>query len=228
MVLRDVLSYDGAVQYVPLPLQQCGFGGQLLFTQTQLSIDMRIGVYSGSFNPVHVGHVALADYLVQQSVVDKVWLIRSPLNPLKHSEDLMSNEARADMLALAIQGHPGLEVCTVEDHLPLPNYTIRTLQTLQQQYPQHQFHLVIGADNWAIFNQWREWDVILRDFHLVVYPRPGYPMPESDDRYPTVRFVQAPMYDISSTQIRQRLKSGLDLTGWVDPKVAHYLKYDIA
>ena len=104
---------------------------------------MRIGIYSGSFNPVHLGHVALADYLVREGVVDEVWLIRSPLNPLKQSSDLMSNEARAEMLRLAIEGHAGLRVCDVEDALPLPNYTICTLQTLQGQYPEHEFHLII-------------------------------------------------------------------------------------
>lgn len=186
---------------------------------------MRIGIYSGSFNPVHLGHVALADYLVREGVVDEVWLIRSPLNPLKQSSDLMSNEARAEMLRLAIEGHAGLRVCDVEDTLPLPNYTICTLQTLQSQYPQHEFHLIIGADNWLIFRRWRDWDVILRDFHLIVYPRPGYVLSPESMCESAVRFVDAPQYDISSTQIRQRLAQGLSLAGWVDPKVEEYLHH---
>ena len=189
---------------------------------------MRIGIYSGSFNPVHKGHIALADYLVEESVVDEVWLIRSPLNPLKQSSELMSNQVRAEMLALAIEGHRGLSVCNIEDELPLPNYTILTLKTLQKQYPQHEFYLVIGADNWLIFNQWKEWNVILNDFHVIVYPRPGYPLPNKPSQYSTVLFVEAPQFDISSTQIRQRLQQGKTLSEWVDPKVEQYLRYVIA
>ncbi|MBR0036876.1 MAG: nicotinate-nucleotide adenylyltransferase [Bacteroidales bacterium] len=185
---------------------------------------MRIGIYSGSFNPVHLGHVALSDFLVQEGFVDEVWLIRSPLNPLKQGTELMSNEARQHMLELAIEGHKGLRVCTIEDELPVPNYTIVTLQTLQQRYPLHEFYLIIGADNWLIFNRWKDWDTILRDFHLIVYPRPGYPLSAlATDEFPTVRLVDAPLHDISSTEIREALKKGLDISNMCDPKVVEYL-----
>lgn len=190
---------------------------------------MKIGIYSGSFNPVHLGHVALADFLVKDGFVDEVWLIRSPQNPLKRADGLMDNEARLAMLRLAIEGHRALKVCTIEDELPLPNYTISTLRELQHRHPEHEFHLIVGADNWLIFRQWKDWDVILRDFHLIVYPRPGYPLPDIDaNQYPTVRIADAPQYDISSTQIRQKLAQGESLAGWVDPKVEQYLRYDTA
>ncbi len=186
---------------------------------------MKIGIYSGSFNPVHLGHVALADFLVKEGFVDEVWLIRSPQNPLKRADGLMDNEARLAMLRLAIEGHRGLKVCTIEDELPLPNYTISTLRELQHRHPEQEFHLIVGADNWLIFRQWKDWDVILRDFHLIVYPRPGYPLPDIDpNQYPTVRIADAPQYDISSTQIRQKLAQGESLAGWVDPKVEQYLR----
>ena len=190
---------------------------------------MRIGIYSGSFNPVHLGHVALADWLVRQQIVEQVWLIRSPQNPLKPATGLMSNQARQEMLELAISGHPGLQVSTIEDSLPVPNYTVSTLQALRQQHPEHEFHLIIGADNWLIFDKWKDWQLILHDFHLIVYPRPGYPLPQpAASQYPTVRFVDAPQFDLSSTQIRQRLAQGLSLSGWVDPKVEQYLVHDTA
>ena len=189
---------------------------------------MRIGVYSGSFNPVHKGHVALADYLVQQSLVDEVWLIRTPLNPLKAGAELMGNEERRAMLELAIEGHEGLRVSDVEDDLPLPNYTICTLRRLQELHPDKEFFLVIGADNWQIFNKWKDWQVILRDFHVIVYPRPGYPLPEEGIKYSTVQWVDAPMFNISSTEIRQRLKLGQSLSDWVDIKVEKFLHHVIA
>lgn len=188
---------------------------------------MKIGIYSGSFNPVHLGHIALADYLVQEGYVDQLWMIRSPLNPLKAAGEMMSNQARQEMLELAIQGHAGLCVCTIEDSLPMPNYTINTLQALHEQYPEHEFHLVIGADNWLIFQRWRDWQTILDDYHLIVYPRPGYPLEEmSAEIYPNVRVADAPQFNISSTEIRRRLAQGLSLAGWVDNKVEQYLLYD--
>lgn len=188
---------------------------------------MRIGIYSGSFNPVHVGHVALCDYLVREGIVDAVWLIRTPQNPLKQSRGLMSNELREQMLRAAIEGHEGLEVSTIEDELPVPNYTVRTLQKLRERYPEHEFSLIIGADNWLIFDKWREWDTILKDFKLVVYPRPGYGLePHAVDfaYNPThVRFVEAPQYDISSTEIRKRLAEKQSLEGLVDKRVEEIL-----
>lgn len=188
---------------------------------------MRIGIYSGSFNPVHIGHIALADYLVQEGFVDELWLIRSPLNPLKASGEMMSNQARQEMLELSIEGHPGLRVCNIEDTLPVPNYTINTLETLHKQFPQHEFHLIIGADNWLIFEKWKDWEKIISDYHLIVYPRPGYPLTEiSIQQYPNVRVADAPQYDISSTEIRKRLVQGLSISGWVDKKVEQYLLYD--
>jgi len=190
-------------------------------------VRVKIGIYSGSFNPVHLGHIALADYLVREGFVDQLWLIRSPLNPLKEAGELMSNAARQEMLELAIQGHKGLKVCNVEDSLPVPNYTINTLEALHIQYPEYEFHLVIGADNWLIFPKWKDWEKILENYHLIVYPRPGYPLPDIPvSKYPTVRVADAPQYDISSTEIRQRKAQGLSLVGYVDSKIEEYLCHD--
>lgn len=189
---------------------------------------MNIGIYSGSFNPIHQGHVALCDYLVEQGVVDEVWLIRSPLNPLKAAcaDTLAPDPHRQAMLELAIEGHAGLSTSTIEDELPRPNYTIMTLRALQERYPEHRFHLIIGGDNWLIFPRWREADTILRDFHLIVYPRPGSPLPPIDtERYPTVRLIDAPLHDISSTQLREMLKQGNNPDErLLSPRVLHYIQ----
>ncbi len=177
---------------------------------------MRIGIYSGSFNPVHSGHIALCDYLVREGFVDEVWLIRSPLNPLKASsaQTLAPDADRQRMLETAIEGHEGLRVCCIEDDLPRPNYSINTLRALQQQQPEDEVHLIIGADNWLIFDQWRAFDDILQDFHLIVYPRPGYENPESAeitsrlDASHVVFATGAPQFDISSTEIRESIREG--------------------
>lgn len=188
---------------------------------------MKIGIYSGSFNPVHEGHIALCDYLVQEGVVDEVWLIRSPLNPLKaaSANTLAPDEDRQKMLELAIEGHRGLKVCCIEDTLPKPNYTVNTLQALQKLFPGEEFHLIVGMDNWLIFDKWRAYDTILTDFHLIVYPRPGYVQetPEAlTELTANVRMVDAPLFDISSTEIRdaiaQQMKPKL-----IAPNVLSYI-----
>lgn len=185
---------------------------------------MRIGIYSGSFNPVHVGHISLVEYVVKQNIVDQVWLIRSPQNPLKVNSSLLSDEHRAEMLRLATKGRQGLSISTIEDNLPKPNYTINTLRALQEEYPDEEFYLIIGADNWDIFDKWKDWDIIIRDFHLIVYPRPGYEYPEIDqESFPTVQVVDAPQFDLSSTEIRDLIKEGEPITGYVDEKVEEYI-----
>lgn len=185
---------------------------------------MKIGVYSGSFNPVHVGHIALVDYIIAQGIVDEIWLIRSPQNPLKSSATLLSDNHREAMLELAIVGHEGLKINTIEDHLPKPNYSVNTLRALQKQHPDDEFHLIIGADNWEIFDRWREWTEIVSKFHLIIYPRPGYPYPEVDAvRYPNVQVVDAPQFDISSTEIRERYKKGESISHLVAPDVLTYI-----
>ena len=191
---------------------------------------MRIGIYSGSFNPVHTGHVALCDYLVQEYIVDEVWIIRSPLNPLKAdaADTLAPDDDRAAMLRLAIAGHPGLHVCTIEDDLPRPNYSITTFHALEEQNPDQEFHLVIGADNWLLFDRWRAYDEFLTRYHLNVYPRPGYPLTASDrlrlgpEAISRVRFVDAPLYDISSTEIRAAISEGRT-PGFIHPDVLAYI-----
>lgn len=188
---------------------------------------MRIGVYSGSFNPVHNGHIALVNYILGQDIVDEAWLIRSPQNPLKIREERMNNsdEHRAEMLRLSIEGQKGLKISTVEDHLPRPNYTINTLNKLKEDNPEHEFYLIIGADNWEIFDRWYDYESILKNFHVIVYPRPGYEVPNiNTETYPTVQLVDAPLYDISSTRIRELCSKGKSIKKLVSPSVEKYIK----
>jgi len=192
---------------------------------------MKIGIYSGSFNPVHKGHIALCRYLVKEGLVDQVWLIRSPLNPLKVSsaQTLAPDDDREAMLRIAVRGYKGLRVSTIEDDLPKPNYTINTFHVLEQQYPDHEFHLIIGADNWLVFDKWRAYDEFLTRYHLIVYPRPGYEMGEEEklqfgsDAILNVRFVNAPLYDISSTEIRAAIAEGKE-PEMLNSRVFAYIK----
>ncbi len=191
---------------------------------------MTIGIYSGSFNPVHKGHVALCDYLVRQGLVDQVWLIRSPLNPFKveSAQTLAPDADRAAMLRIAVRGHKGLRVSTIEDQLPKPNYTINTFHALEEQFPEHEFHLIIGADNWLAFDRWRAFEEFLTRYHLIVYPRPGYEMGEEEklrlgpEAIRNVRFVDAPLYDISSTEIREDIAAGRE-PAMLNPRVFAYI-----
>ena len=184
---------------------------------------MTIGLYGGSFNPIHKGHTSLAQSLVDQGLVDEVWLLVSPLNPLKQtSGDIAAYEHRLRMAELACKGHKGLRVSDLESHLPVPSYTITTLDALAATYPQHTFSLVIGADNWQGFNKWYKSDEIIARYPILVYNRPGYPLDEAN-LPPSVKVVNTPLYDISSTQIREAIKKGERPTDWLSPKVLRYI-----
>ena len=184
---------------------------------------MRIGLYGGSFNPIHKGHTSLAQSLVDQGLVDEVWLLVSPLNPLKQtSGDIAAYEHRLRMAELACKGHKGLRVSDFESHLPIPSYTITTLDAIAATYPQHTFSLVIGADNWDSFHRWYKADEIIANYTILVYNRSGYPLDEAN-LPPSVKVVNTPLYDISSTQIREAIKKGERPTDWLSPKVLRYI-----
>ena len=184
---------------------------------------MRIGLYGGSFNPIHKGHTSLAQSLVDQGLVDEVWLLVSPLNPLKQmSGDIAAYEHRLRMAELACKGHKGLRVSDFESHLPVPSYTITTLDALAATYPQHTFSRVIGADTWDSFHRWYKADEIIANYTILVYNRPGYPLDEAN-LPPSVKVVNTPLYDISSTQIREAIKKGERPTDWLSPKVLRYI-----
>ena len=180
-------------------------------------------VYSGSFNPIHNGHIALAEYLVDRQIVDEVWVIITPQNPLKPSNTLINDNLRLQMARLALEGRKGIVVSDVEIHLPKPSYTIDTLRFLQSQYPLYSFCLLIGQDNVTIFDKWKSYRQILQDFRVLVYPRSGATTTEQL-KYPEMQLLtDAPTVDISSTDIRSRVKSGLPITGLLPDAVAEFI-----
>ncbi|MBQ6964785.1 MAG: nicotinate-nucleotide adenylyltransferase [Bacteroidaceae bacterium] len=186
---------------------------------------MKIGIYGGSFNPIHRGHVELAASIVRQGLVDELWLLVSPLNPLKQGaeSDIAEYEHRLNMARLATEGVDGVKVSDFERHLPVPSYTITTLGELRKAYPDHEFVLVIGADNWERFPRWYHAQEIVDTYNILVYRRPGHEIDESV-LPPSVRVVETPLYDISSTEIREGVQRGEDMKEWVDEKVSGYIK----
>lgn len=186
---------------------------------------MRIGIYGGSFNPIHKGHTELARAIVEQGCVDELWMLVSPLNPLKQDEttDIAEYAHRLRMAELATEGIDGVRVSDFESHLPIPSYMVTTLGELDKAYPEHEFVLVIGADNWERFPRWYHADEILANYPILIYRRPGCTIDETS-LPPTVQVVTTPLYDISSTDIRTSARRGRLLRRWLDPKVANYIK----
>ena len=179
---------------------------------------MEIGIFSGSFNPIHIGHLALANYLCEYEGVDEVWFLVTPHNPLKEEAGLMDDGVRLKLVQRAIEGYPRFRASDFEFSMPRPSYTIYTLDALKARYPDHRFHLIIGSDNWQLFPRWYQHERILREHRLLVYPRPGYTV-DPASLPSSVRLVEAPLFDISSTFIRQALAEGRDIRFFLHPAV---------
>ncbi|MDE6317512.1 MAG: nicotinate-nucleotide adenylyltransferase [Muribaculaceae bacterium] len=181
-----------------------------------------IGILGGSFNPVHSGHTMLASYLAQWGYVDQVWLTLSPRNPLKEKpEELLPDLKRLTMLNLAIKGATKLDICDIELTMPSPSYTIDTLDVLSKRYPAKKFKLIIGSDNWMIFDKWRAAGRILSDYGVIVYPRPGYPIKER--MVDGMEVVNAPTVYLSSSFIRNAVAKGKDVSYFLPPGVYKYI-----
>ena len=170
----------------------------------------RTGIYGGSFNPIHLGHVCLAKALSESGLVNEMWLLVSPQNPFKVDEQLLDDEKRLQLARLAVRDVPGVEVCDREFFLPRPSYMHNTLQALSQEHPDREFVLVIGADNWERFPAWYRSQDILSDYSIIIYPRPGYTL---QDVPQGVTIADTPLLDISSTEIRNRIQNQPDYDG---------------
>ena len=183
----------------------------------------KTGIFSGSFNPIHIGHLALANYLCEFSELDEIWFMVSPHNPLKERADLWSDELRLQLVKLAIEDYPHFRASDFELKLPQPSYTIHTLDCLKATYPEQEFYLIIGSDNWSIFNCWFQYERIIAENSILIYPRPGYPV-SAENLPPTVHLEDTPVFEISSTFIRQALAEGRDIRYFLHPKVYSYLQ----
>jgi len=185
---------------------------------------MRFALFFGSFNPVHKGHTGLGKYIVDNKLVDEVWFVVSPRNPLKNQKGLIDERQRLEMLQLAIQDEPFFKASDIEFKMPVPSYTIDTLQLLSSEYPENHFVLMIGSDNALVFDQWKNFGKILSDYEVIVYPRKGFNFDEVSDRFRQMKLADTPIYNISSTQIRDAILNKKDISKWLHPSVFQYIK----
>jgi len=177
----------------------------------------RTGIFGGSFNPIHVGHIGLAQQILKQDLCDEVWLMVSPQNPLKTDSELLPEQTRLALARKAVEGIEGVEACDFEYQMPRPSYTWKTLRKLCRTFPEREFSLVIGSDNWLCFDRWAHHAELLRRYPIIVYPRRGYeisdPLPES------VKLLRAPFFPCSSTLIRQKVAARESIVGLVPDNI---------
>jgi len=181
------------------------------------------GLFFGSFNPVHNGHLIIAQYMLQYAGIDEIWFVVTPRSPFKEKETLYDDYRRFDLVNLAIEGSIGMKAMDIEFRLPQPNYTVNTLAALAEKYPDHSFQLIMGSDNLQYFEKWRNYQFILEHYKLIVYPRPGS-LETALLFHPSVRQVDAPLMEISSSFIRKAISEGKDMRHFLPEPVYTYVK----
>ena len=185
-------------------------------------IKSKIGLFFGSFNPVHNGHLMLANYIVEYTDLDSVWFVVSPQNPFKDKKSLLEDHHRRDMLEMAVQNDERFDVCDIEFYMPKPSYTIDTLVRLSERYPNTEFYLICGMDNLVSFKKWKNYQVILDNYHLMVYPRKNYEGGELLN-HKSVHVIEAPEIEISSTFIRKAVSENKDVRYFMPEKSYKYM-----
>ena len=186
---------------------------------------MRIGIFGGSFDPIHIGHAIIAQHIINSGVVDRLWFMVSPLNPLKVDKDRhVADTDRLRMVEMVSRPMEGVETSAFEFSMPRPSYTIDTLNALQAKFPDDEFYLVTGGDNWQIFDKWRNSEEILAKYHLLIYPRLGYEVVIPDELKDRVTLLDAPIIELSSTEIRERLAKGLSVRYSVPDEVLGFIE----
>ncbi|BDS09362.1 nicotinate (nicotinamide) nucleotide adenylyltransferase [Aureispira anguillae] len=180
---------------------------------------MKIGLFFGSFNPIHTGHLIIANYIVETTPLDQLWMVVTPHNPHKKRATLANDYDRLHLVNIAVENHNKLHSCDIEFEMPKPSYTIDTLTYLKEKHPEHDFVLIIGGDNLGSFHKWKNYEVILEHYELYVYKRPKYELGALQN-HPSISIIDAPLMEISSSIIRQLIRDKKSIRYWVPDKVS--------
>lgn len=184
---------------------------------------MITGLYFGSFNPIHIGHMAIANFMIEFSELDQLWFVVSPQNPLKEKKSLLKDYHRLEMVRLAVEEDERFRASDIEFRLPTPSYTIDTLAYLDEKHPGMEFQLVMGADGLRTYHKWKHAELITKKYHRLIYPRPGADL-EAISRLPNVTLVNAPLMEISSSFIRSAIRNGKDVRHLVPARAYQYMR----
>lgn len=185
---------------------------------------MKVGLFFGTFNPIHIGHMIIANYMAEFSDLDEVWFVVTPLSPFKKKSSLLDNHHRIAIANIAVENYPKLQTSDIEFKLPQPNYTVNTLIHLEEKYPKHQFCLIMGEDNLKGFHKWKNYETILENYELYVYPRISDGNTEIELlKHPKIHQVSAPIVQISSTFIRKSIKEQKDISTMLPQDVWNYI-----
>ena len=188
---------------------------------------MKIGLYFGTFNPIHVGHMIIANHMAEYSGLEQIWLVVTPHNPVKSKSTLLEDYKRLEMVFLATGPYPKLKPSDFEFKLPQPNFTVNTLAHLKEKYPQHEFSLIMGEDNLRTFQKWKNHDVILENHELYVYPRIAAEVEDALlGNHPKIKFISAPVVEISSTFIRESIRNGKNVRPLLPAEVWQYVDHN--
>lgn len=185
---------------------------------------MKVGLFFGTFNPIHIGHLIIANYMAEFSDLDEVWFVITPQSPFKQKKSMLSNHHRLAITNIAIEGYTKLKTSDIEFKLPQPNYTINTLLHIEEKFPNHQFCLIMGEDNLKGFHKWKNYEAILENYEVYVYPRISEGVTEKQFlRHQKIHKVAAPIIEISSTFIRKSIKNKKNIQPMLPEKVWKYI-----
>ena len=185
----------------------------------------KVGLFFGSFNPIHIGHLILANYILENSDMEELWFVVSPQNPFKDKKTLLKDHNRLEMVNLAIRNYPKMRASNIEFSLPIPSYTIDTLTYLHEKHPQYSFSLIMGEDNLKGLKKWKNSDVLINNHQIIVYPRVEAPSDNPDEllQHHNIHLIKAPIIELSATEIRTMLKQGKNTRPMLPPEVFDYL-----
>jgi len=194
----------------------------ILAPKTKLK--MKVGLYFGTYNPIHIGHLAIANYMVEFTDIDQLWFVVSPHNPHKSKNNLLDDYQRLEMVHRAVEDDDRLRASNIEFNLPLPSYTVDTLAYLKDQHPDYQFVILMGSDNLENFHKWKNYETILENYGVIVYPRPGFDRKKVQVHQNIQVAEDAPLMEISASFIRKAIKTGKDVRHFLPQKTWEYLE----